>query len=167
MDRSASLQVLKQFTSDTGLPITLPAHATVLNVNTSDWLAGTSERFSVTLDVYEVAETVRELRFVKHGTRMMIWTEIYDFTDHTNAPDVYARDGSMRAYKCTSMTLWDDDFVPFTEHRVGRIETPAEYAARRKWEGEQYRVGSDKSPMDSAYRVTLGDSPMADYWMKG
>jgi hypothetical protein len=164
MDRRESLSALAEFTRETGIRIALPPHATVLNVNIESWVAATANKLSVTLDVYEVTETVRELRFVRHGKRMMIWTDVSDevHADPTAEYDVKGVTG--RFYKCMSMTLWDDDFVPFIEHRVGKIETPAEYAARRRWEGEQYRVGTSRNPMDSASRVTEGYSPMSDYW---
>lgn len=104
---------------------------------------------TVTLTVYATRESVRETRFVKKGTRMMAWTR----ADETSR------------WQYQEFTVWDTDFVPFTQHQIGKIESPAEYRARRQWEGDVYRPGSDRSPMDSAARA-VEYSPMTNYWNK-
>lgn len=145
MDRRESLLAAREVTQALGTAWVLPHHATITKLEITD------ESVTVVLDIYEVRETVRETRFIKHGVRLLNWTSSSD---------------SYFGWKYTTMTAWDDDFKPFTEHKVGRIETPAEYMERRRWEGEVYRPGSDRSPMDSAYRVTLGHTTdaMTNYW---
>lgn len=150
MDRRESLSALAEFTRDTGIRIALPPHATVLNVNLDKWANGTDTRLSITLDVYEVTESVRELRFVRHGKRMMIWTDQTTPVFHGEPVEAPIKTEYGTYFSYMGIDLWDDDFVPFTEHRVGKIETPAEYRARRDWEAMQYRVGTPRSPMDNA-----------------
>lgn len=113
------------------------------------WIDDASVRVQVT--VYDTTETAREIRFRRRGIRLMSWTGVRP-------------NGTFEKYD--EFTSWDDDFVPYVERRYGRTETPDERRARRDWEGMQYRVGTAKSPMDSAGRVLDGDSPMFDYWMK-
>jgi hypothetical protein len=123
----------------------LPHHATINEVIIE------AEKVTVNLTVFEVEETVREDRFKRKGMRLLEWT---------SSPD------SLFGWKYQTITLWDESFVPYAEHKVGRIESVKEYMDRRKWEGEVYRPGSERSPMDSAYRVTLGHTTtqMERYW---
>lgn len=106
----------------------------------------TESRVVVRLEVLSFTESVRDIRFTKKATKLMTWTS----------------SGSYEEF-----VIEDDTFEPYTERRFGSVTSPAEYHEKREWEGMQYRVGSDASPMDSAYRSTLGYAPMADYWMKG
>lgn len=139
-----------------GLPFVLRPTDEILTYGITD------DTVSVTLKIYSVRETAREIRYEKSGLRMMVWKLCYDPADE------------MPGYRLTpdecwwfrSFTVWDDpeDFTPFTERRFGHSLTPDEYTERREWEGMQYRVGTAKTPMDSAGRVTEGYSPMADYW---
>ena len=145
MDRRESLKVAREVTEALGLPFVLPAHATIVSYTISD------EKVAVTLEIYKVAETKRELRFLKKGLRLMHWS-----------PSEYAVFG----WKYQSMTVWDDDFTPYTELLVGKVETPAEYHERRRWEADCYRVGSHRTPLDNAARVTEGytTEAMTKYW---
>jgi hypothetical protein len=140
-----------------GLPFVLRPTDEILTHSITD------DTVTVTLKIYSVRETAREIRYEKSGLRMMVWKLAFDPETET-----------MPGYRLTpdecwwfkSMTVWDDpeDFTPWTEHRLGHVLTPEEYTERREWEGMQYRVGTAKTPMDSAGRVVDGPSPMSDYW---
>lgn len=145
----------RELSAALGLPFALRAHQRIVGYSITD------ETIAVTIEFYLTSETTRELRFTKKGTRMMVWTAAYDLTGDTSHI-LFGRGGRFWTYQ--EMVAFDPTFVPYIEHKIGRIESPAEYAERRRWEGEQYRVGSHKSPMDSAQRVCDGPSPMADYW---
>jgi hypothetical protein len=169
MDRRESLAALAEFSSATGIPMALPSSATVLNVNFTDWHEGNSPIVSVTLQVLEVKETVRETRYLRRGVKMMIWTCV---TGEVNAYDAHydVISGWGDYWTFQSIVSWESDFTPYTEHKIGRIETPAEYAERRRWEGMQYRVGTSRSPMDNAEVAACeSDTTPAMYrhWMKG
>jgi hypothetical protein len=118
---------------------------------------------TVLTEFLDTHETAREVRYVRRGRRLQSWSERYDFTSDN---ELKAGERFVGLWKYREIVMWDDTFSPYTEHKIGRIETPEEYRARRRWEGDQYRVGSSRSPMDSAARVTEGFSPMADYWNK-
>ena len=145
MDRRESILAAKQVSTALGMPWLLPANAFVKTFNI------TSNTVSVTLDVFKVEETTRESRFVGRGTRMLVW----------ELDDTFAN-----GWKYTCMTLWDDNFEPVAVNKIGRIESPAEYHARRDWEAMQYRVGNDKSPMDNAARTAEGltTDAMTNHW---
>lgn len=153
MDRNASMKVVAEIARETRLPVVLPPHATVLSVSIEPWYEATSDTIMVTFDIYEVVETIRESRFVKHGMRIVSFTA--DETGH-------------RGFTTKSITVWDDDedFSPFTINKIGRIETPQEYAARRDWEAMQYRVGTLNNPLDNADRTAEGHTTasMQKHW---
>ena len=111
----------------------------------------TDTLITVTVRVITVVDTVRETRYTGAVLRMQAWTR-------------GAADGRLAYQK---FEVADDTFVPWTDHKLGKIETPVEYHDRRRWEGMQYRVGTESSPMDSAQRAAEGFSPMQQYWMKG
>lgn len=112
----------------------------------------TDDTVMVALIVHKWREGVSRDYLTHRGTRIMSWE----------------RDETGNLSLTSSMTMWDEDFVPYSDHKIGRVETPAEYHARRDWEGMQHRVGTHKSPMDNAERsADPSYSPMHDYWMKG
>jgi hypothetical protein len=158
-DTSVHVQV-REIASALGLPFELRANNTLVKYTISD------ETVTVLVTFVVTNETNREVRYMRRGNRLMQWKLTTDGTGVGSKlvfPDgkpVIAR------WKYTEVVLWDDAFEPYIENKIGRSETPAEYHARRRWEGEQYRVGSSRSPMDSASRVTEGYSPMEDYWNK-
>ncbi len=119
------------------------------------------EAVTVLVEFLDVNETARETRYMRRGRRLSQWEARYDFTVERPEGEQW-----VGLWKYTEVVMWDDTFKPYIEHKLGKIETPAEYYARRRWEGDQYRVGSHKSPMDSAQRVSEGYSPMSDYWNK-
>jgi len=135
------------------LPFVLRANNTLVKYDIKS-----GERVTVLVEFLTTTETAREVRYTRRGKRLMSWEARYDYTD--------IPEGELTNWKYSEVVMWDDTFEPYVENKIGRIESPAEYAERRRWEGEQYRVGSPRSPMDSAHRVTLGHTPMADYWNK-
>lgn len=138
---------LRKISDALGSDFTLRAHQELISYQILDGMV------LVALTVHRYTETVRETKLTHRGTRMIKFTESKDF------PGIWEREES---------TMWDEDFTPYALHQVGRIETPAEYHARRRWEGMQYRVGSPSNPMDNAERSSDPTySPMHDYWMKG
>lgn len=139
-----------------GLPWELRANTTLVKYNIEP-----HTKISVLTEFLVTTETNREVRFTRRGKRLAVWEARWDFTEPREP-------GELFMWKYSEVVMWDDTFEPYTEHKIGRIETPEEYRARRIWEGEQYRVGSAKSPMDSAYRVTLGHTTdaMTNYWNK-
>jgi hypothetical protein len=147
MDRRESLLAARGVSKALGMPFVLPRYATIESVTIED------EKVGVVLTIFEVTETKRELRFRKRGTRLMHWT--LDCTGEYES-----------GWKYDSLTFWHDDFTPYTELVLGRVETPKEYYERRVWEGNVYRPGSDKTPLDSAARVTEGytTESMTKYW---
>lgn len=119
----------------------------ILTYSITDW------RVVISVRVPQVVETRRETRYVGAVIRMMIFSRPeFDYC----APWSYEK-----------IEVPDPDFVPYTDHMMGRIESPAEYAERRRWEGDQYRVGVSRFPMDSAARAAQGYSPMESDWLKG
>src|SRR4051812_11870735 len=135
MDRMQSVLEARKVSEALDMPWQLPRHATIVN-----WIV-TDDRVAVSLEIFEVKETNREDKFTKKGIRLLNWTK-----------NLSARNG----WDYSIMTVWDEDFEPYSELKIGKIESPAEYIARREWEGMQYRVGTSHSPMDSASRVTEG-----------
>lgn len=110
------------------------------------------------LTVHRYTVGVTRTRLTGRGTQLIVWTPDRDGT----YTDLFGG-----TWKVDSVTLWDDTFEPVEIHQIGRIETPAEYHARRRWEAQTYRVGTDKSPMDNADVSADPKMPMYNYWMKG
>lgn len=146
---------VREIASALRLPFELRANNTLVNYTVSP------QSVTVLVEFLVTNETAREVRFVRRGRRLMVWKARYDFVNPVPSDAT-----AIGSWEYREIVMWDDTFKPYVEHKIGRIESPAEYRARRAWEGDQYRVGSSRSPMDSAYRVTLGDSPMTDYWNK-
>jgi hypothetical protein len=135
---------IRQVESAIGRKLVLRAIDTIVSTRLTDTMV------AITVRVPTVVETRRETRYVGAVLRMMVWTRT---------------DGDWSYMK---MEVKDDEFVPYVDNMMGRIESPAEYNARRNWEAMQYRVGNDLSPMDNAERSADPTySPMHDYWMKG
>jgi hypothetical protein len=157
MSHTSVHEQVREIASVLDLPFELRANNTLISSNISDNAVTALIEFLVT------NETAREVRYMRRGRRLMSWTRVV-------GDDLYADFGARQIvdgrWEYREIVMWDDTFKPYVENKIGRIETPAEYHARRRWEGEQYRVGSNRSPMDSAHRVTLGASPMEDYWNK-
>lgn len=105
---------------------------------------------SVLIETYRVRELTRESRLEARGQKLI----------------GYKREGG--TWLCQGQLIsWDDDFEPVVIAHFGKGYTPAEYRARRLWEGDCHRPGTDAQPMDSAARAAEGYSPMQNYWMKG
>ena len=141
-----------------GLPFVLRANHTLRKYTVSPNVV------TAVVDFITTTETAREVRYTRRGTRLMVWQATPD--GKIGRSDIVAESGDWMQWEYSDIVVWDDTFKPYTEIKFGRIETPAEYYARRRWEGDQYRVGSNHSPMDSAQRVAEGYSPMSDYWNK-
>lgn len=149
---------VREIASALGLPFELRANNTLVKSNISP------DAVTVLVEFLVTNETTREVRFMRRGRRLMVWEASPD--GKVGRSGLVADDGDWMQWKYSEIVMWDDTFKPYIEHKIGRIETPAEYRDRRRWEGDQYRVGSSRTPMDSAYRVTLGHTTdaMTDYW---
>jgi len=90
----------------------------------------------VAIETYEVKVLVREDRYLRKGTRVVI----------------YKRAGS-RWFQETDSVSWDDDFQPYVYEKVGRRKTADELVAQREWETMCYRPGNSRTPLDSYDRV--------------
>lgn len=139
-------QLLKPAKLALGRPIQLTPYQSVLRVDVTD----TDVR--VVLHVMKYTETAREVRFTKSGIRLRSW-KLNGKLWKENEP----------------FTIWDDDFVPYTEARFGRHISVDEYTEQRRWEAETYRCGSGRTPMDSFNRTVEGGretttDKMFKYW---
>lgn len=129
-----------------GRVIQLTPYQQVLGVNVTD------SDISILLHVMRYSETAREVRFTKSGMRLRSWK----------------KDGK-RWIEQEPLTIWDEEFVPYTEVRFGRHVSVDEYREQRQWEAETYRCGTGRTPMDSFNRTVEGgrDSTtdaMYTYW---
>lgn len=86
----------------------------------------------VSIDTYDVKVLVREDRYLRHGTRLLVF-------ENGRLDD--------------EITQWDDSFEPYVFEKVGRRDTAEELTARRDWEKMCHRPGNSRTPLDSYERV--------------
>ena len=106
----------------------------------------------VELAVMHFTETAREVRFTKSGLMMKSWKLV---------------DGYWQEQE--TLTVWDEDFVPYIEARFGVHRSVEETREQAQWEAETYRCGSRRTPMDSFARTVEGGRDtttpaMFKYW---
>lgn len=139
-----NLQMLGKLRRATGMRITVRPFETVVKVEVKAHTA------AVLIDTYVVDERPREFRFKKHGLKLVSFYRTTVGWVQAGQP----------------FTDWDDEFEPFSQAKFGRSVSPQEYVARRAWERNVFRPGSDITPLDSYQRVLDGPThpDMERYW---
>jgi len=140
-------QKLAQIRDAIGMPVYLRPYEKITQMCINDTGA------SITIDTYSYDEMKYEVRFTGHASRMRSWMKLAD--------------GSFM--ELPPITIWDDDFQPFTERIRGHSISPEEYNDRRDWEAMTHRPGTSHTPLDSCSR-TLEDAgtesdKMYRYWV--
>jgi len=138
-----------------GRPVQLRPYESIVRVKVDP------EEILLVLQVYDWTETAREVRFHKSGLRMRIW-KLKD----GKWKEQFERDPDG---KITTLTVWDDDFKPYTECKFGYSLSPQEYYDRLERERMTYRPGTFRTPLDSFERTVQcgpsGTTPkMYRYW---
>lgn len=157
MEELSTAQQLLPIKLALGRPVYLRPYEQVLRVSVEP------EKISLTIRTYQTSETEREVRFLKSGLRLKTWKLV---DGKWVEQFVLGDDGRKH-----SLTLWDDDFEPISERRIGHSLTPDEYYDRIKREAETYRPGTSRYPLAN-YACTMmagphGTTPdMYRYWTR-
>lgn len=114
----------------TGYRLFLEEWETIANTIVSDDLV------MIAVNTYEVQVLVREDRYKRKGTRVLI-----------------LKNSGTRWYLDDEKHVWDDTFEPFVFEKIGRRKTAEEFEAQREWEKMCYRPGNAATPLDSYERV--------------
>lgn len=143
MTNKSNLELLGQFRRESGLVMRLRPYENVVKVTVDDTKA------AILIETFRFKELAREVRFKARGEKLI---------GFIRAQDVWLPVGEL--------VTWDESFVPFTHVKYGKSVSPREHAARRQWERECYRPGSEVTPLDSYSRVLSGPTTeaMERYW---
>lgn len=143
MRSESNLELLGQFRRNTGLVIQLRPYENVLKISTEE------SKAAILIETFKFTDLAREVRFKARGEKLLGFVRVNN---------VWIPVGEL--------VTWDESFVPFTHVKYGKSVSPREYAARRQWERECYRPGSEITPLDSYQRVLSGPTTeeMERYW---
>lgn len=141
----SQIRLLASVRDHTGFITILRPFETIKKITLTDDTAG------IVVETFSFDDRTRDIRFNKRGTKLIA----YKRSDETGE---WLRNGMV--------TMWDESFVPFIQAKFGTPVTPTEYAAKRQWERECYRPGTDAQPLDNAARTDAGQTTdtMRKYW---